>query len=87
VSRHSSKSDGGRYPKKKQSGKKSYKKFLKLENKPRGYRCKIDKDGKVTRFTLLVRLDVKTVSVFGDKPSAKYAALSLGLKTWRYVKF
>ena len=57
-----------------------------MENKPRWYRCKTDKDGKVTGFTLLVRLDLKKASVFGNIASAKYAALAIGLKTWRYVK-
>jgi hypothetical protein len=33
-----------------------------------------------------IQLDLKKVSVFGDKKSAKYAAVELGLKTWRYVK-
>ena len=56
------------------------------ENIMRWYRIKIDKDGKVIGFELLDRLDQKRVTLFGDKASAKYAALAIGLKTWRYVK-
>ncbi len=51
------------------------------------YCCKLNKDGEPTGFDLLDRLDLEKVSVFGDKKSAKHAALELGLKTWRYVKF
>lgn len=31
-------------------------------------------------------LDLTKVPVFGDKETAKLAAQSIGLKTWRYVK-
>ena len=31
-------------------------------------------------------LDLGEVPVFGDKETAKLAAQSIGLKTWRYVK-
>jgi len=34
---------------------------------------------------LVDRLDLKKVSGFGDKKSAKYAALAIGLKTKRVV--
>jgi hypothetical protein len=57
------------------------------ETKVRWYRCKLNKDGKPVGFDLLDRLNLKKISSFGDKASAKYAALELGLKTWRYVKF
>lgn len=57
------------------------------ETKVRWYYCKLNKDGEPTGFHLMGRLDLKRVSVFGDKKSAKHAALELGLKTWRYVKF
>lgn len=38
-------------------------------------------------FELLKELDLRRVETFPDKKSAKLAALELGLKTWRYVKF
>ena len=57
------------------------------ETKVRWYKCKLNKDGMPVGFDLLGRLDLKKVSVFGDKKSAKHVALKLGLKTWRYVKF
>ncbi len=57
-----------------------------MENKPRWYRCELNKDGDLLGFALLDRLDLKRVTLFGDKASAKYAAIKLGLKTWRYVK-
>jgi len=53
----------------------------------RWYRCKTDKNGKVVGYELFDRLDQKRVSYFADKTSAKYAAIAMGLKTWRYVKF
>ncbi|UBB18360.1 hypothetical protein [Comamonas odontotermitis] len=31
-------------------------------------------------------LDLDVVPIFGDKQTAKLAAQSIGLKTWRYVK-
>ena len=57
------------------------------ESTMRWYRIKTDKDGKVTGFELLDRLDQKKVTLFGNKATAKYAALAIGLGTWRYVKF
>jgi len=37
-------------------------------------------------YELLGELDLEQVPLFGDKSSAKSAALALGIKTWRYVK-
>ena len=56
------------------------------ETTVRWYRIKSDRDGKVTGFELFNRLNQKRVTRFGNKTSAKYAALAIGLKTWRYVK-
>lgn len=56
------------------------------ERTVRWYCIKTDRNGTPDGFGLLERLDLKKVSVFGDKKSAKYAALTVGLKTWRYVK-
>lgn len=56
------------------------------EKTVRWYQIKTDRDGKVIGFELLDRLILNRVTFFGDKTSAKYAALALGLKTWRYVK-
>ena len=57
------------------------------EKTVRWYRIKTDRDGKPVGFELLDRLNLNRVTQFGDKKSAKYVALALGLKTWRYVKF
>ena len=38
------------------------------------------------QFELIEVLDTREVPMWGDKESAKLAALALGLKTWRYVK-
>jgi len=57
------------------------------ESKPRWYRVKTSRDGKIVGFDLLARLDLKKVTRGGDKPTAKYVAKKIGLKTWRYVKF
>jgi hypothetical protein len=35
---------------------------------------------------LLDRLDTSEVTTFGNKESAKEAAIGIGLKTWRYIK-
>ena len=56
------------------------------ERTVRWYRIKTDRDGEITGFELLDRLDLNWISCFGDKKSAKYAALAVGLKTWRYMK-
>ncbi|MBI9020517.1 MAG: hypothetical protein JEZ10_04595 [Verrucomicrobia bacterium] len=53
----------------------------------RWYRCETDKNGMVVGYKLFDRLDQKRVSYFANKTSAKYAAIEMGLKTWRYVKF
>ena len=37
-------------------------------------------------FHLLERLDTRGVSMFGNKASARSAALGAGLKTWTYVR-
>lgn len=57
------------------------------ESTMRWYRIKTDKDGKVIGFELLDRLNQKRVTRFGNKATAKYAAMAVGLKTWRYMKF
>lgn len=54
-----------------------------LENKVRWYRFD---DAKEAGFELLPVLDLKLVSRFADRASAKVAALAVGLPTWRYVK-
>jgi hypothetical protein len=56
------------------------------ESKPRWYRVKTNQDGEIVGFDLLARLDLKKVTRCGDKPTAKYVAMALGLKTWRHVK-
>lgn len=38
------------------------------------------------QFELLDYLDLRVVPGFGNKDTAKKAALALGLKTWRYVE-
>ena len=43
--------------------------------------------GESTQFELLKELDLAKIPQFADKESAKKAALSLGLQTWRYFKF
>jgi len=52
----------------------------------RWYHIKIDKDGKLIGFDLLERLDQRKVTMFGNRATAKYAALAVELKTWKYVK-
>lgn len=37
-------------------------------------------------FELMDTLDLDVIARFGDKETAKLAAQSIGLKTWRYVK-
>ena len=37
------------------------------------------------QFELIEQLDLKKVTVWGNKESAKVAAIALGLKTWRYI--
>lgn len=37
-------------------------------------------------YELIEVLDTREVPMWGDKESAKLAAIALGLKTWRYVK-
>ena len=37
-------------------------------------------------FELERELDTRIIPTFGDKKTAKGAAIALGLKTWRYVK-
>jgi len=69
------------------SGKNSVNSLATIESIMRWYRVKIDKDGKVIGLELLERLDQKRVTRFGNKSSAKHAAMAIGLKTWRYVRF
>lgn len=57
------------------------------ERTVRWYRIKTDRDGMPVGFKLLDQLNLNRASCFGDKQSAKTAALAVGLKTWRYVKF
>jgi len=38
------------------------------------------------QFELIDQLDLKRVTLWGDKESAKGAAIALGIKTWRYVR-
>lgn len=57
------------------------------ETNVRWYCCKSNEVGKAVEFELIDRLDLRKVSVFRDKRLAKQAAVELGLKTWRYVKF
>jgi hypothetical protein len=37
-------------------------------------------------FRLVERLDTREVSMFGNKESARIAAVKTGLKTWTYVR-
>lgn len=55
------------------------------ENKVRWY--KIDLLSDEQEYEILDVLDLTKVNSFGDKASAKNAAIEAGLKTWRYVKF
>jgi hypothetical protein len=56
------------------------------ENKVRWYKFPLPVLQESGGFELLECLDLHEVPCFGDKNSAKMAALALGLKTWRYVK-
>ena len=38
------------------------------------------------QFELIEQLDLNKVPVWGNKESAKEAAIALGLKTWRYIR-
>lgn len=38
------------------------------------------------QFELIDQLNLNKVLCWGDKESAKRAAIALGLKTWRYVR-
>ena len=53
------------------------------ETKVRWYKFSEWKHGE---FELIEQLDLRQVPAFGDKETAKRAALALGLKVWRYVK-
>jgi hypothetical protein len=57
------------------------------ENKVRWYKFKFDKNLQPGDFELLTELDIGAVPIFNDKETAKAAAKSLGLKTWRYFSF
>ena len=37
-------------------------------------------------FEMLDQLDLRRITGYGDKATAKAAAQAIGLKTWRYVK-
>lgn len=54
-----------------------------MENEVKWYRVDPALDG---GFVLLPVLDLKRVTKFADKEAAKEAALSIGLKAWRYVR-
>lgn len=56
------------------------------EDKVRWYSYKLDSDIKEGDYKLLDTLDLSKVPLCFDKPTAKNAALKLGLKTWRYVR-
>lgn len=56
------------------------------ESKVRWYKFPLPVQPESPEFALVDRLDLHEVPCFGDKNSAKMAALALGLKTWRYVK-
>lgn len=55
-------------------------------DKVQWYKFKFDSSLKEGDFVLLNELDLHQVPCFGDKETAKLAAVALGLKTWRYVK-
>jgi hypothetical protein len=55
------------------------------ENVVRFYQIIQDGSG-TNKMVLLDRLDTHQVTTFGDKKAARQAALSIGLKTWRYIK-
>ncbi|AXW35211.1 hypothetical protein CJO88_16740 [Ralstonia solanacearum] len=50
------------------------------------YSFKYDNNLRPGDFELLERLDLRKVPQFGDKETAKRAAIALGLKTWIYVR-
>jgi len=52
----------------------------------RWYKFDFDKNLTAGKFELLDALDLNQVPVLGDKETAKIAAQTLGLRTWRYVK-
>lgn len=54
--------------------------------KVKWYKFKIDRNTREGDFELIDELDLMSVPMFGDKETAKSAAVALGLKTWRYVK-
>ncbi|MBL0423424.1 hypothetical protein JI739_24025 [Ramlibacter sp. AW1] len=56
------------------------------ESKVRWYKFSFGPELKPGVFELLEVLDLHQVPAFGDKETAKRAALALGLKVWRYVK-
>ena len=56
------------------------------ENKVRWYKFSYTSAIKPGEYTLSDKLVLSEVPAFGNKESAKFAALSLGLKTWRYVR-
>jgi hypothetical protein len=56
------------------------------ESMVRWYKFHFNKDLTAGNFELLDILDLNQVPVLGDKVTAKIAAQTLGLKTWRYVK-
>ena len=56
-------------------------------DKVKWYKFKFGTELHEGQYTLLDELDLKEVPSFGDKDTAKQAALALGLKTWRYFKY
>jgi len=56
------------------------------EHVVRWYKFKFRQELQPGEFELLTELDLRAVPKFGDKETAKEAALALGLKTWRYVR-
>jgi hypothetical protein len=56
------------------------------ETKVRWYKFTASVDLSPGEFELLDILDLRQLPAFGDKHTAKQAALALGLKVWRYVR-
>lgn len=56
------------------------------EQRVRWYKFQFRNNVQSGEYELLDVLDLSQVELYGDKATAKLAALSIGLKTWRYVK-
>jgi hypothetical protein len=56
------------------------------ENVVRWYSFDFSEEVNDKCFTIIDRLDLNRVPQAGNKETAKFWAIAMGLKTWRYVK-